>query len=157
MTVNLKSLNDTCNIKTETIPETIENYNYVTKQNSNFIEVMMINIRSVNKNFNSLLVFLKTLERKPDVIVCSETWKLLCPNYFNVEGYNFYYNQSHINKADGVVVYVNSNLRSTTKIEDFGQAKFLSTEINNNSGKAIKISSIYIDVILSLKLNLFMT
>ena len=65
------------------------------------------------------------------------------PYYFNIENYNLYYNESKINKADGRVKYVKSELKSNTIIETFGKAKFLSTIITGINNKKIKISSIY--------------
>ena len=80
---------------------------------------------------------------KPDILVCSETRNLVCPNYFNIHGYVIHYNNSTINICDGVVVYVKSNLRHNASTESIGQAKFLNIIIELDNNIELKISSIY--------------
>ena len=89
MSANIRLNTDTFSIKPEKIHEDIENYNNITKQNKNFLEIMLVNIRSMKKNFNNLVLYLNQLSRKPYILVCTETWKLLCPNFFNLPEYNF--------------------------------------------------------------------
>ena len=38
--------------------------------------ILHVNIRSLNANFNKLSIFIKQLTCKPTVIVCFETWNL---------------------------------------------------------------------------------
>lgn len=46
---------------------------------------------------------------KPHIVACTETWILESYQYYKLNEYNIYYNNSEINKADGVVLYVKKN------------------------------------------------
>ena len=66
--------------------------------------ILNVSIRSLNANFSKQLVFPKSLVIKHCIIVCSETWNLEHYEYFNIPGYNMYYNNSKINISDGLVI-----------------------------------------------------
>lgn len=53
-----------------------------------------------------------------------------------------YYNNSHLNKADGVVVYINKSVIELTKVLDYGSLKILNSKLNIND-YCIEVSSIY--------------
>ena len=38
--------------------------------------ILHVNIRSLQANYNKLIVFLESLKVKPTIIICSETWVL---------------------------------------------------------------------------------
>ena len=82
--------------------------NYVLS-NSNLNSKLIIahfNIRGLNANFERLESFLASLKHKPQIIICTETRILECANFFNLDGYTAYYNESEIIISDGVVVVV---------------------------------------------------
>ena len=83
-------------------------------KNSVTDNILYINIRSLNANFEKLLVFLKSLEIKPNIIVCSESWELKLPKMYQIKGYKMYYNNSSINRADGVVTYIKDEILENT-------------------------------------------
>ena len=78
--------------------------------------ILCVNIRSLNANFNKLLVFLNSLVTKPCIIVCTETWDLQHHEFFNIPKYRMYYNESKINKSDGVVLYISEDITENTEI-----------------------------------------
>ena len=51
---------------------TIKEYNNI--HNTLNITILMLNIRSFNKNINTFNIFLDTLVSKPDIIVLTEKW-----------------------------------------------------------------------------------
>lgn len=63
--------------------------------------------------------------------------------FFGMPDYNIYYNDSSINKADGVVMYVNKCLNETTTIKYVDNFKFLSTKISLKNKNNIKITGVY--------------
>lgn len=73
--------------------------------------MMHLNIRSLNANFKKLEILIKSLSVEPGIVVFSETWTLLCPLYFKLDGYDVYYNDSTINQNDDGVLYVKSEVR----------------------------------------------
>ena len=105
--------------------------------------ILYVNIRSLNANFNKLEIFIKRLKIKPYVIVCSESWNLELPDHFKLPGYKLYYNNSKINKADGVVVYISDNVNEISDIIEVGRLKILHTCIKLNNNSTLEISSIY--------------
>lgn len=78
--------------------------------NSKLLNVLHINIRSIRKNFNELLVFLETYDLVfCDIIVLTETWQVH-DNQFNIDGYTMFYNKGNLNQNDGTVVYIRTGL-----------------------------------------------
>lgn len=74
------------------------------------LNLVHVNIRSVKKNFDNLLVFLQTFELYYcDVIVLSESFQI-SHDHFNIPGYNFHYNNADSNRNDGVIIYTKENL-----------------------------------------------
>jgi len=74
------------------------------------LKLFHINIRSINCNFDELVVLLESLDLSFDLIILTETWGVQNTNIFNIEGYNIFYNSSNYNKSDGVVVYVKGGI-----------------------------------------------
>lgn len=103
---------------------------------------MHISIRSINHNFNLLETFLNSLKVKPQIIVCSETWGIIYPDVFNINGYTFNYNNSKINRSDGVAVYVASYLSFEVENVIIDKLNILSLRILYNN-QPIRISAIY--------------
>ena len=74
-----------------------------------------VNIRSINANIEELDLLIGKLKSMPTIIICSETWHLPCPI---LNGYQMYYNNSKIKRADGSVIFIKSNLEHLTMIEE---------------------------------------
>lgn len=77
------------------------------------------------------------------MIVCAESWNLECCEYYNISGYDMYYNNSNINKSDGVVVYIKSNINQQTKIIEIERLKIINTIIKLNNNSSLEISAMY--------------
>lgn len=125
----------------ETVVPSVEELN--KKLGAKDLNIVLINVRSLNKNFNNLEIFIDRFAQKPDVIVCTETWLLHDYKFFQLPDFNTYYNNSTINKADGVLIYINKNIDESTKTEKYGSIKFLSSIIKLNEGKKIKLTAVY--------------
>lgn len=121
--------------------EDLKSLNRDGKSTDNLI--LYLNIRSLNANLEKLQILIKRLKIKPYVIVCAETWNLEHYKYHNLNGYEIYYNNSKINKSDGVVVYVKKNINQTTNIIEIGKLKILNTIINLNNNSHLEISAMY--------------
>lgn len=100
-----------------------------------FLNIIHLNIRSLNKNFDELLVYIESLENNVDIIVLSETWKLEGLCNFSIPNFNIFYNESFFNKNDGVVVYVKHNIDPIFNIIHLSETKLLRFlfVINNTS------------------------
>lgn len=73
------------------------------------LKLLHTNIRSLNCNFDKLLLFLSRLSYVPDIIILTECWLSKCPNIPILDGFNSCASLFQ-NQNDGVVVYFNSTL-----------------------------------------------
>ena len=105
--------------------------------------ILYVNIRGLKTNFKNLEVFIEMLCTKPDLIVCSESRYLEFFELYNLTNYKLHYNHSYINKADGVVVYVNDNLTETTKTEIIDNVIFMNTNLSMKGGANLNVTSLY--------------
>lgn len=87
--------------------------------------ILSMNIRSMRKNFDSLLVTLKRLDLDFDVIVFSECWLKEGATVPLLQGFTSFHSKKNINKAGGVAIY----------IKDRWTANF--TELNVDEGNCI--------------------
>ena len=129
----------------------IVNSEYVTKSidtlnekfDSDFLNLMHVNIRRLNANFNKLEILIKSLKIQPDIVVCSESGDVKSLSYFKLEGYILYYNESKNNIADGVVMYIKSTLKHTIEFSKFGQVTFMSCSVSYKKNQKFLISTSY--------------
>lgn len=133
-------------IKTEMV-ENGHQANMVLEVNNcleNF-KILQINIRSLNHNFDELLVFLSQFENNFHCIVLSETFDLKDKDlqFFNIPGYNIFYNMGSINKNDGCVMYINSQINSQVNIIQISQINVIKADLFNFGGKHITILATY--------------
>lgn len=88
-----------------------------------------MNIRSLRKNFDELLLYLESVGVEClDVIVLSETWRVENLNDFMIPNFDILYNESHFNQNDGVIVYIKSSIGCTTSIHQMSEINLL--EVN---------------------------
>lgn len=78
------------------------------------LNIFHLNIRSINKNLDQLLVLLQGTQVIFDLIILSESWFLKDPEMYNINGYNMYYSGGDLNKNDGLIVYSKVNLDPET-------------------------------------------
>lgn len=93
--------------------------NKLLKDKTN-LGIFHVNIRSIAKNLDELNVFLHQFERKFDIIVLTETFKLPDITLFALPGYSMLYNWGEINRNDGVIVYMRENVKFDCEITEFG-------------------------------------
>lgn len=111
----------------------INDVDSITHNEAN-LNLIHLNIRSLNKNFDELMVLLQCFESNYDLIVLSETWNLLDINNFNINSYQMFYNDSRINKNDGCIVYAKSDLNPSFSLIEIAEYKFIRiTAVKNNT------------------------
>lgn len=74
------------------------------------INIMHLNIRSVNCNFDNFIVFLASLQISCEIITLSECWLTESSMVPEIEGYVSYYTSRPKNQNDGVIMYVKSDM-----------------------------------------------
>ena len=128
-------------IKSEIVLDSIDALNENLVAHS--VNLLHVNIRRLNANFDKLEILVKSLKVKPDVIVCSESGIIKSLSFFKLEGYEIYYNESQNNLADGVVLYVKSNINHSVVLAKHGQVSFLSCIISLKLTQQLMISTSY--------------
>lgn len=84
---------------------------------NNSLKILTQNIRSLNKNFNGLEVFLARTTIEYDVIILTECWLQNSDFIPDLENYNYYSTTRHFNQNSGVVVYVRQNVLDVSVYE----------------------------------------
>ena len=79
-----------------------------------YLNILTVNIRSLNKNYDHLISLLKTLHKLPDILCITETWlKPSNVHLFNIEDFNsFHTYRPEGSIGGGVSIYVNNNIPS---------------------------------------------
>lgn len=135
--------NDYCDIFTQSdnLVCQLEDINNNVSLENNI--VLYVNIRSLNANFQHLELLIESLKVKPMIIICTETYNLDSFEFFNLKNYNLYYNNSRINRNDGVVIYTSNSISQCTEVIDLGLIKFIHSKIKISSKMDINVSAVY--------------
>lgn len=89
------------------------------------------NIRSINKNFNNLAIFLNRLQFKPDIIVLTECRINEFSNELSLDDYKCFHSKSYINQSDGIVIYSRPNLNIDIVEPPFRDANCLVLQVEH--------------------------
>lgn len=92
--------------------------------------ILSQNIRSINKNFDSLVVFLHRLRFKPDIIVLTECWLDDSFNELHLDSYKCFYSTKYLNKCDGIVIFTKSELKICVSEPKFIDANCLRLDVD---------------------------
>ena len=105
---SLEDLPENVNLPKECID--VEMFKKQISVNEKNLNIVHVNIRSIKKNFDDLLVFLQAFELYCcDILVLSECFRITGED-FNIPGYKFHYNNATYNKNDGVIIYTKNSL-----------------------------------------------
>lgn len=77
------------------------------------INIIHMNIRSLQKNFEEFVVLLESLTFTCNIIILTETWNIENVELYNIKNYKLYYNGSKLNRSDGIVAYVKHEINAT--------------------------------------------
>lgn len=123
---------DKSDICTKIVSTTAE-YNNFFKENCNHgLNILHTNIRSIDKNLDELKVLLSGLHKQFQIIACTETHIVENLELYNIYGYTTYYNNSHFNKNDGVMVFVDNNLSHNVNVHSINNLNLIRIECNYN-------------------------
>ena len=75
--------------------------------------------------------------------MCTDTWNLEHYEYFNIAGYNMYYNNSKINISDDLVIYVSDCITEATEVLTINKLKIINSKIAIEKNNEIMISVLY--------------
>lgn len=98
---------------------------------TNQLTIVTQNIRSINKNFDKLAVFLARLNFLPDIIVLTECWIDESSSEISIDQYNYHKSSKYLNQNDGIVIYSKTSLTVHILEPPFEDANCLILKINN--------------------------
>ena len=98
----------------------IENYNlYTTALAKDYLNILHINIRSFQKNFDNLISFIKCFPKPPDIIAVTETWlKESTQHLYQLDGYVSHHIYRTTREHGGVTFFINNDYHAEL-IQDF--------------------------------------
>lgn len=119
------------------------------------LNILHMNIRSINKNFDELLLLIHTLDvNNIDIIILSETWQIITTKNYNIPEFRIYYNDSKLNQNDGMIIYIKTNILANVTQEKYQNITITKTDFKFNDND-ICITSLYRSP--SSESNLFLT
>ena len=131
------------NFNTETTAcHSVEHLNGHLTISTDKLFILHLNIRSLDKHVDELKLIIKTMSKSPDIIVCTETHKIISHEYYKIDNYVMYFSNSNLNKNDGTCIYVKLGIEHSNKVISIGEIKALFTEIKTHNGQ-IYLTSLY--------------
>lgn len=120
----MSDLTDVCadidrniNIGTAVEVDLPENCGDILGNPENTLRIVTQNIRSVNKNFDGLIVLLERMNIGQDIIVLTECWLSKTVNIPKIPDYNTFYTTRSNNQNDGVIIYVKDTYKNVKVTE----------------------------------------
>jgi hypothetical protein len=108
-----------------------------------FLNILSMNIRSINANFNQFVCCLNGLKTDIHIIILTETWLSVdMPFIFNIPGYAVINKYSKQNKCDGLCMYIKENLNFNEVSLNISEANVLSADLKINN-KMLKVIGVY--------------
>lgn len=84
---------------------------------ANCLNILTQNIRSISANITGFKALLSRTKLTQDIIVLTECWLSCNPIIPVINGYDHYFSSISINKNDGIVVYIKSDILDVTVSE----------------------------------------
>ncbi|KOB51952.1 putative tick transposon, partial [Operophtera brumata] len=97
---------------------------------NNSLKLLHLNIRSINCNFDGLLLLLHRIQSHLDIIILSECWLSKCPSLPSLPGFSSYASD-YKSQNEGVVAYVRVELSCDVVFPTFDDANCLLLKIDD--------------------------
>lgn len=126
------------------IYETINNFSEIKNEVMNFpLSILHINIRSLRKNFNALLTYIKNIINKTDLIILSETNITSDENaLYGIAGFSSIF-ANREGRGGGIAIYVNENIKYSNIQTHMSSAESLRIDLTTTHDTIISVISIY--------------
>lgn len=131
-----QDIDSTCNIPCHKIndSEVIDQEIYRNKNlKGRQFNIISQNIRSVNKNLDSLLIYLTRFKTYFDILVLSECWCDASSIPPIIDGYNMHFTKKSYNQNDGVIMYIKADIDATVTEIDLENSNCLAARIGNTT------------------------
>ena len=106
------------------------------------LTILHMNIRSIEKNYEELLIMLQEINTEPHIIILMEVWEVNNLNLFKIDNYTSHYSGEGVTKCAGIIVYIKNELNHITEIHNINTSKIIKIKITDNN-KAFEIFAIY--------------
>lgn len=104
--------------------------NTLITNHTNSLKIFSLNIRSIYKNLDSLIVLLARLSFVNDIIILTECWLNENKPVPHIDNYVTYFSRKCLNQNDGIVIYVKKSIRCTVVEPNVVGANFLLLSID---------------------------
>lgn len=125
----IAELDDVAEVETQVLAVEDLNLWYENMNSTSMLHVVHLNIRSIGKNFEKMLILLHRLKVRFDIIILSECWHVDTDN-FDIEGYDIHYSEGKYNQNDGLVLYIRSCLGARFTRQRFTENTFCNVAFN---------------------------
>jgi hypothetical protein len=99
--------------------------------NESNLNIISMNIRSVNKNLDSFLVYLTRLRTVIHILVLSECWCDETSIPPTLDGYTLYHSKKSYNQNDGVIMYIKDDIAATVQEIDLIESNCLIAKMDH--------------------------
>lgn len=89
------------------------------------LKILHLNIRSINKNFDEVVVLMRLLGFQCDVLILTECWLSKLSHLPTLDDFTSYSTNITYNQNDGCVIYVKSSIKANIKEPVFADANCL--------------------------------
>ncbi|XP_026322030.1 uncharacterized protein LOC113233065 [Hyposmocoma kahamanoa] len=96
----------------------------------NSLKIFHVNIRSINRNFDELTLFLNRLDLNPDIIILTECWLSKVVNIPDLIGFNSHRSTTQ-NQNDGVIIFVKTQITCDVLVSSLCDASGLTFTYKN--------------------------
>ena len=119
----------------------IHAYNKLIPVNSNKLNILHINSRSLPKNIDNITAFLNALSVSPDILAITETWlNDTNKHLYQITGYNSYHLVRTTRGQGGVSIYISNNIQC----EQLQELTILNESLEMNTIKVTDNSCNYV-------------
>lgn len=98
--------------------------------NLNGLKVLTLNIRSINRNFDSFLIALERLAITFDIIILTECGLQCSPLVGQIPGYDVFQTENNLNRCGGITVYTLKCRSASAQKLQISEAECLSIEVS---------------------------
>lgn len=100
---------------------------------NSLLKMIHLNIRSIGKNFDELVVLLEGLNQRFDLIILTETRNIEDLDLYSIPGYTNFYSEGRHNSNDGVVVFVREDIKVSFIKTTYTENTFVSFDFEVDS------------------------
>jgi len=132
---NFNNLNITPKYRTNYFESFSDYVNCVNDINLNYLNILCLNIRSINAHFDELILYLENdiKCKQIDILVLTETWHNTISCHYKMAGYNLFFSSTKRNQNDGIIIFVKNHINTEFFDFNFTENNIVKLSLNINN------------------------